>query len=247
MVYPYLIFALLFQTSSAPVALLGNCAEPEHVLGTLEAGQLVRVRSAMAGAPVTCYAVTTTLDGKSIEGYILGDKLPAIVDFERQRREAALAAAQARAAAAVPSAAAPAPQERPHRPAFGDFSAVDMKGKAVTLKDVKGKVLVICFWSPASPASIRELLVVSHSFFKLHKQGLDVIAVSLDAGHEHIEDALEGSMAFPDIPDHYGIAARHGISNVPRTFILDERHEIVTAGLHGAALEDAIRETLKGE
>ena len=203
----------------------------------------------MADASVTCYAVTATVDGKPVEGYILGDKLPAIADFERQRREAALAAAEIRRTAETPAAIAPASQDKPRRPVFGDFSAVDMKGKAVTLKDMRGKVLVICFWTPTSSASIRELLAVSRSFFKLHKQGLDVVGVSLSASRKDIEDALEGSMAFPDIPDRFGIAERHGVSygSVPRTFILDERHEIVAAGLHGAALEAAIRSTLKGE
>ena len=247
-VYPYLLFALFFQMPVEPVALLGNCAEPERALGTLQASDVVRVRSAIAGGTQTCYAVTAIVGGKSVEGYIVGAKtLPAIVNFERQRREAAEVAPGL--AAIAPPVTKLAPPERPHRLAFGDFSAVDMNRKPLKLRELKGKVVVVCFWSPASAASIRELLVVTHSYFELHKKGLDVVAVSLSASHEDIEDAFEGSTAFPDIPDQYGIAARHGISyeSVPRTFILDERHEIVAAGLHGAALQDAIRQTLRAE
>jgi peroxiredoxin len=251
-VYPYLLFTLLFQTPPASVALLENCAEPEQALATLQAADAVRVRSAMAGGAGTCYAVTATVDGKAVDGYILGETLPAIVDFERQRRLVALPAAEASSAmpaAAATAAAAPAPKERPHRAAFGDFSAVDLKGKPVRLKALQGKAVVICFWSPGSAASIRELLVVSRSYFEFHKQGLDVIAVSLSASREAIEDAFEGSTAFPDIPDRYGISEQHGVSfdSLPRTFILDQRHEIVAAGLHGAALKDAIREAMKSE
>ena len=211
------------------------------------------VRPAAGGAG-TCYAVTATVDGKAVDGYILGETLPAIVDFVRQRRLVALPAAEASSAmpaAAATAAAAPAPKERPHRAAFGDFSAVDLKGKPVRLKALQGKAVVICFWSPGSAASIRELLVVSHSYFEFHKQGLDVIAVSLSASREAIEDAFEGSTAFPDIPDRYGISEQHGVSfdSLPRTFILEPAlTRSAAAGLRGgAALKDAIREGMKAE
>ena len=96
--YPFLLVALFFQTSSSPVALLRNCAEPEHALRTLQAASVVHVRSAMAGGSETCYAVTAIVDGKpvdNVKGVKSSISQNTVTDFDMRKTAAAQQSQQA--------------------------------------------------------------------------------------------------------------------------------------------------------
>ena len=84
------------------------------------------VRFSMAAGAQTCYAVTATVDGKPLRGYVKGPELAAIAEFERQK--AAFATSVMSAAPAVPAVSAP-PAETPHYPPFPDFVAEGHEGK----------------------------------------------------------------------------------------------------------------------
>jgi peroxiredoxin len=190
--------------------------------------------------------VTAVIDGKPIKGYILGKTLPAVLEFERQRS----AAAPVGDAPPPPKAADPVQPPRPRLPVFEDFSATDMKGRLVSLDGLKGKMILVCFWSTQNDASQKELITTTGLFGKFRGKGLNALAISLDANRVRNADSLEDfGVTFPNVPGGFAIASRHNVSSdtIPQTFILNDRHEILASGLHGKELESTVQKLMKGE
>ena len=238
-VNPSLILVTLLQIpSSMPptVPLLEECSAGSRTVATITPGTELQVHWSLAGDSSTCYGVSAVVEGKDVKGYVIGQVLPEIVAFERQR------------------AATPQPRVQPVRneserppaaryPAFGDFSAIDAKNKRFVLSETKGKITLVCFWSPLVVRSGNELLEVNRVAARWRGKGLAAVGVSLDLEREEVLEALEDlRVNVPVVTDPHGVAARHGISGnqLPYTFVLNERQEIIAAGLHERELESAV-------
>jgi len=199
----------------------------------------------MAGYEEACYGVTVMVDGKPVMGYVQGTDLVAVAEFERRRAAAAVSSVNGQQAAKSPSIAAQAPHYRP----FQDFSAPDMKGRLASIHGLRGKVNLVCFWSPGHENASRELLVVNRLYGKFKTRGVDALAVSLPGDRAMLEDALDDfQLGFQNVPDRYDIAARHnvGYETLPRTYVLNENFEVIASGLHNKALEDLVKKLVDG-
>lgn len=251
--YPYVAFLLLFQAPAQPegIPLVEDCSESAPVLTTLSKNAPVEVRSSVAGYAKTCYAVTAVVNGKSVKGYVLGDGLSAIAEFERQMAAVAASMEDVAPAPAPAPAVAPAPKappvEKPHYPPFRDFTGIDTKGKAVSAHSLKGKVKLVVFWSPTSKASYGDLLAAVRLYGQFKGQGLDALSVSLSGNTSALRDTVEDiHPGFRTIPNGLDIATSYGIDydNLPRTYILNENTEVIASGLHGKAIEDVVKKLL---
>jgi peroxiredoxin len=237
------------STQEPGILLREDCSDFATIIATLEPNAPVEVRSSVAGNEKTCYSVSVVIDGKPVNGYVQGNELRAVAEFERRRMAAAAAivnVAPAEAEATAPSV----PTEKPHYPPFGDFSGVDMKGRRVSVHGLKGKVNLVCFWSPRHSQSSRELLAVNALYGQFAKQGMDALAVSLSSERAALLDALDDyHLGFPNLPNGFNIAARYNIDydTLPRTYVLNENFEVVASGLHGKALEDLVKKLAAGK
>jgi hypothetical protein len=250
----YFVFLVLLQASGqqAGVPLIEDCSDSATVLATLPAGAPVEVRSAVAGYDRPCYAVTAVVSGKSVRGYVQGSNLDAVAEFERLRAAADAAVVNGMPLATpepAPAVAATAsiPVEKIHYPPFANFSALDMKGKSVSVRSMKGKVNLICFWAPRNQNSSRELLTVTRLYGEFKKLGVDALAVSLSSDRPLLKDALDDfQIGFRNVPNGYEIAAKYNIDyeSLPRTYVLNEDFEVVASGLHDKALEALVKKLM---
>jgi hypothetical protein len=251
-VYPYVALLALLPAAAqaAGISLVDDCSDSATVLATLSASAPVEVRSAIAGNAKACYSVTAVIDGKPVRGYVQGNELAAVVEFERQR--AANAAASMVIAAPAPAAVAPeAPAavpavtvEKPHYPPFANFSALDMKGKTVSVHGLKGKVNLICFWSPDNRNSFADLLAATRMYGQFHQQGLDALAVNISGDSPELRDLLgDVHIPFGNVPNGFNIASRYNVDyqSLPRIYVLNENFEVIASELHGKALEDLVK------
>jgi peroxiredoxin len=256
-VYIYLaVLALLQAPAQQPgIPLIEHCSDPATVLAYLAASAPVEVRSSVAGDETVCYAVTAVVDGKPVDGYVQGDGLGAVAEFERRRATAAAVVNAAPAAAPAPdtgngTAAPSIPHEKHHYPPFKDFSATDMNGRPVSVHSLRGKVNLVCFWSPRDQDSSRELLVVTRLYGQFKQQGVDALAVSVSGDLATIKDALDDyRLGFRNVPSGSDIAARYNIDyeTVPRTYVLNENFEVVASELHNEMLEDLVKELVRAK
>jgi hypothetical protein len=222
------------------------------VIATLGTSDPVQVRFSLAQAPQTCYAVTAQVEGKPVKGYVLGSGLKAVADFENARPIPVPVVA---APVAPPSVAAiPEPKNPPVAtqpsglPVFADFSGRSLNGKPVALSAAKGKVILVCFWSPQNSESVREAILVTRLVGQLRQQGVNAVTVGLSSDRELMGEAAE-AIVVPTVFNGHEIAARSGITfeALPRTYVLNEKHEILESGLHGKPLENRVRSLASGK
>ena len=71
-----------------------------------------------------------------------------------------------------------------------DFSLKDLTGKAVYLKNYRGKALILNFWSTTCPPCVSEMPALNKLYRDLAGEGLLVLGISLDPGEKPVRDLL---------------------------------------------------------
>ena len=249
-----LLFAF-FQAAPAGQPLRSGCSVEDSQIATVAPGDRVQVHMALAGESDTCYKITVTEAGQTLTGYVLGDALPAIGAFQRERAKASQAASEAQARLSLAQAAAIQKTDekesgKPKDPLvstqFEEFAGRDARGKPISLSGLKGRVTLVTFWSPKSERSQDQLMDVMPLYSKFHSSGLAAVGVSMNPNANEILPALDDrSPAWPQMADSSGIAAHYNVDpRAGKTFVLDSSHRIVAAGPMGPEIEKAVRQLL---
>jgi len=129
---------------------------------------------------------------------------------------------------------------------FPDFKGKDLAGKAFSLADFKGKVVLIDFWATWCGPCVRELPHVKATYSKYHAKGFDVIGISLDRDKGKLESYVKDEqMPWTQHFDEGGVvASRYGVQSIPTTYLIDGKGNIVATNLRGGALETAVAKAL---
>jgi peroxiredoxin len=248
-----LLLLAFFQAPVTAEPLRSGCSSADEQIALVAAGDSVQIQMARGGEEKTCYKLRVTRSGEALTGYVLGEGLPAIADFVGQRQKASVEAAEAEARRALLPPSPPVsnalakPAEDPFVSSqFADFSGRDPSGKAVSLSGLKGRVVLVTFWSPKSATSIGQLSSIQVLYQQLHSAGLAAVGVSADPNPYHITEALDDAiLTWPQIPDRSGLAAHyHADGKAGKTFVLDSSHRIVASGTMGPELEKTVRDLL---
>ncbi len=110
-----------------------------------------------------------------------------------------------------------------------DFVLKDLKGKEVSLKRFRGKIVLLNFWATWCPPCRKEIPSMIELYKRYKDRGLEIIGVNLDkldkSGVEKF--SLEYNINFPILLDPTGkVATLYGITALPATFILDQNGKI---------------------
>lgn len=133
-----------------------------------------------------------------------------------------------------------------------NFTAPDINGNKVSLKESLGKVTIIDFWASWCGPCRQESPNMVSLYKKYSKKGLQIVGVSLDKPGEADKwkqaitvDKLYNWVNVSNLM-HWQepIAQRYGIRSIPATYILDENGIILAKNLRGGELEDKIHELL---
>jgi thiol-disulfide isomerase/thioredoxin len=106
------------------------------------------------------------------------------------------------------------------------FTALD--GREVDLSKLKGKVVLVEFWSTTCGPCIAEMPTVKAVYEKLHERGFEVVAISLDDKETALRRFIkEKELPWPQHFDGKGwenrFAVRYGIFSIPTTWLVDKR------------------------
>lgn len=83
-----------------------------------------------------------------------------------------------------------------------DFSGTDQNGKEITLKDFKGKKIVLFFYPKAStPGCTAEACNLQDNIQRFKKQGYQLIGVSADSQKRQANFAEKNKLSYPLIAD----------------------------------------------
>jgi peroxiredoxin len=135
---------------------------------------------------------------------------------------------------------------------FPSFEEKDLTGKALSVANYKGKVVLIDFWATWCMPCLAELPNVQKTYEKYHGQGFEIIGVSLDEDQAKLIDfTKQKNMDWPQYYDGAAwdnkLASKYGIESIPATFLLDRQGRIIARDLRGKALDTAVAKALAGK
>ena len=231
--------------AAEPAAIRSECGETGAIVATVPDSTPILVHSAVADGSV-CYSVTAQLEGRVLNGYVVDANLPAVVAFENARRSAFREAATAKPGPVAGAAPAAAPVSLTR---FPDFETRDLSGKTLRLSSLRGKVVVVTFWSPSNPKALAQLTALRGLYTEFHPAGLDAVGVAMTGSDRTARAALDDvELDWPQISDQQGLARALNISgNAPRTFVLDANRNVVASDLHGAELSTFVSKMLNNK
>ncbi len=252
------LLLLVLLQASPPVGphtvepLRSGCWPDDQQIATVSANDSIKVEMALAGEEKTCYRVSVLRPPEILTGYVLGEQLPAVAAFVLRRERISQQAAEAQMRPARPQAIPPAASE-PAKSGdpliskqFEDFSGIDTNGQTVHLSGMKGRAILVTFWSPRNVRSLGPLLAEGPLYNQFHDKGLEAVGVSMNPDPGVIKKALDDfTMRWPQVADQSGMAARYGVDpKAGKTFVLDASHRIVAAGPMGPEIVKAVRQLL---
>ncbi len=128
-----------------------------------------------------------------------------------------------------------------------DFTMNTPDGQPLSLKDLRGKVLLIDFWASWCGPCRRENPNVVKAYHKYHDKGFDVLGVSLDRDKKRWLDAIKkDGLIWHHVSDLKGwsneAAKLYGVRSIPHTVLLDKNGKIIARNLRGQALEQKLAE-----
>lgn len=117
------------------------------------------------------------------------------------------------------------------KPLTLEFTAVD--GSEVSLKDLRGKVVLLDFWATWCGPCVQEVPNVVATYKKLHEKGFEIVGISLDQDKEALTQfTKEHGMTWPQYFDGQGwnnkISSQFGITSIPAMWLLDRKGFVVS-------------------
>ncbi|MBI4545952.1 MAG: TlpA family protein disulfide reductase [Gemmatimonadetes bacterium] len=113
------------------------------------------------------------------------------------------------------------------------FTAASLAGGAASLEDFEGRVVVLNFWATWCAPCRREMPALERLYQELQPQGLEVVAISVDAVPGQLDGlarpggdvrafVAELGLSFPVLLDPQGeVERRYGVTGLPTTFVID--------------------------
>jgi thiol-disulfide isomerase/thioredoxin len=123
-----------------------------------------------------------------------------------------------------------------------DASLKNLEGKRITLSSLKGKYVLLSFWSVQSKECIQENLQLKE-YYKLYRnKGFEIYQVNLDEN----ETAWKAAVSFDELP---WISTREddplnpktallfNVKSLPANYLFDKQGTIIATNLHGRYLQ----------
>ncbi len=129
------------------------------------------------------------------------------------------------------------------------FSAKDLAGKAISLDQYKGKVVLLDFWATWCQPCLIEMPNIIATYKKYHAQGFDVIGISLDED----KAALTGFIQQAKLPwrqifdgkNFEGAMPKlYGVTGIPMGIVVGRDGKIVSLDARGPELGLAVSKAL---
>ncbi len=124
-----------------------------------------------------------------------------------------------------------------------DFTLSTFDGKTIKLSELKGKPVVVNFWSSTCHFCAQEAPILDEIYKQYQGQGLQVLGVGLDDPQALRVKAQQLKLSYP-VGYSAEAGQRYGVTGVPETVIIDRQGNLV-ATLVGARPKDELEAEVK--
>ncbi|MCD6026367.1 MAG: TlpA family protein disulfide reductase [Solimicrobium sp.] len=112
-----------------------------------------------------------------------------------------------------------------------DVNFTDLKGNSSSLTQLKGKVVLVNFWSTSCRTCVTEMPELVKTYEKFHPQGLELVAIAMsyDPPNYVLNFTQSNQLPFPVALDLGGKLA-HSFDDVkltPTTFLINKQGNII--------------------
>ncbi len=120
-----------------------------------------------------------------------------------------------------------------------EFEVLDLEGKKVRLSDLRGKAVLVNFWSVSCPACLIELRSLASLSEQLSSKPFALVAITSDRMSTVKEFLDETKLKLPAYFDDSGEAAMHfGVVYLPASFVIDPEGKLVDSFTGAAKWDD---------
>jgi len=126
-----------------------------------------------------------------------------------------------------------------------DFTLADLQGKAWTLKDLRGKVVLVNFWQTSCAPCVHEIPALDALYDRFRKKGLVILAIAGDDDAAMVQHFLAAHrVSYPVLLDAgRKVTERFKVAGIPRSIVFD-RTGTVVAQVNGSRTRQQFVETL---
>ena len=118
----------------------------------------------------------------------------------------------------------------------------DINGKRTALSSLRGKIVLLTFWSVDSKECIAENLQLKNMYKAYNKKGFEIYQINLDKNEEKWRavvkfDELPWINAREEDPDNPENAILFNVKSLPANYLFDRDGTLIALNLHGRALQ----------
>jgi thiol-disulfide isomerase/thioredoxin len=121
-----------------------------------------------------------------------------------------------------------------------DLKTID--GKRIALSSLKGKYVLLTFWSVKSRDCIQENLQFKELYKLYNKKGFEIYQINIDINEEEWKtavrfDELPWICTREDDPANPKNTILYNVKSVPANYLYDKESKIIASNIHGRALQ----------
>ena len=133
-----------------------------------------------------------------------------------------------------------------------DFSATDLDGKPISLRDYRGKVVLLDFWAVWCPPCTDEIPNIKKVYDTYKNAGFDVIGISLDHHEYELRDYIKtNNIRWRQIFSGKGwkspVPRQYNIRSIPAPWFIDREGRLISHNARGTDLERLVTEAVQNK
>lgn len=131
-----------------------------------------------------------------------------------------------------------------------DFSATDLEGTPISLKQYRGKVVLLDFWAVWCGPCIAEMPNLKRVYNAYKEEGFDIIGISLDTDESKFREYLkENEIPWRQVFSGKGwkspLAQQYAVRAIPAPWLIGRDGTLISNQARGEALEKLVAAALK--
>ena len=129
-----------------------------------------------------------------------------------------------------------------------DFSAIDLDGKPISIRNYRGKVVLLNFWAVWCGPCLAAMPNVKKVYDTYKDADFDVIGISLDNDEAELREYLEiCNLPWRQIfaGNESPLKKLYGVRGIPSLWLIDREGKLITYQAKGATLKEMVAEALQ--